>query len=201
MEQLLEVKIVPIAFEMKVHNAKIEEISSSSLRQGIVDYRDLLPYTNRLRVDTHEIRNKAVLKAVSPISRSSAELYAFPGMSTTADLAKEGKLLMNAPEFSPTLGSLALQHYQPTMQTAVGIPPANQYFNMDTQQLSAQYESQKQNFDWLSENKPRLIFIPASVEFLVKEYAHVEFKYLGKPQYVPPSASPDYKKPQLDTIA
>jgi hypothetical protein len=195
MEQLLEVKIVPISFEIRVHNAKLEETSDLPSKQGIVDYRDLYPYTPKLRLDTHEIRNKTAFKGVAPVSRTPAELYIFSAMNATAELAKEGKLLMNSPEFSPTLGSLALQHYQPTLQTAIGIPSSPQNFNSDAQQLSEQYESEKQNYDWLSQNKPKLKFVPASVEFLVKEYAHVEFKYLGKPQYVPPSASPDYEPP------
>ena len=72
---------------------------------------------------------------------------------------------------------------------------------MNSEQLKNQYEIDRQSYDWIAENKPKVKFTPASVEFLVKEYAHLEVKFLGKPQYVPPSASPDYKPPELNVSA
>jgi hypothetical protein len=200
MEQLLDVKIVPILFEFKVHHAKLEESSVFPTQQGIVDYRGLTPYTPRLHIDNREFRNKTQIRAAAPANQSGSENELLTAMDTTAKIAKEGNLLMNTQEYSDTLGILALQHAQPALATAIGIPSLTTNFDWDAQQLTSQYESDKQNYDWVAQNKPKLKFIPASVEFLVKEYAHVEFKYLGKPQYVPPSASPDYK-PQFDITA
>lgn len=201
MEQLLEVKIVPISFELKVHNAKLEVSSNIPSQQGIVDVHDLAPYTPRLHIDMHEFRNKTKLRVASPNTQNISKNDILSAMNTTTKIAKEGNLLMNAQGGSTTLGSLAFQHAQPTLGTTIGIPSMPTNFNWDSQQLSAQYETDRQNYDWLSKNKPKLSFTPASVEFIVKEYAHVEFTFLGKPQYVPPSASPDYVPPQLDVTA
>ena len=71
MEQLLDVKIVPISFELKVHPAKLEESSDASTQQGIVDYRDLIPYTPKLYIDTREFRNKTERNA-SPLTTKEA---------------------------------------------------------------------------------------------------------------------------------
>jgi len=200
MEQLLDVKIVPISFELKVHPAKLEASSDTSTQQGIVDYRDLTPYTPKLYIDTREFRNKTERNATPTTTKDASKNDVLLGMGTTTKIAKEGNLLMNLQENSTTLGSLAFQHAQPTLETRIGIPSVPTNFDWDSHQLSMQYESDRQNYDWLSKNKPKLKFTPASVEFMVKEYAHVEFKYLGKPQYVPPSSSPDYK-PQFDVTA
>jgi len=200
MEQLLDVKIIPISFELKVHPAKLEASSDAPDQQGIVDYRNLTPYTTKLYIDTREFRNKTERNATPLTAKEASKNDVLLGMGTTTKIAKEGNLLMNLQENSTTLGSLAFQHAQPTLETTIGIPSVPTNFDWDSHQLSMQYESDRQNYDWLSKNKPKLKFTPASVEFMVKEYAHVEFKYLGKPQYVPPSSSPDYK-PQFDVTA
>nr|WP_319488421.1 DUF6470 family protein [uncultured Caproiciproducens sp.] len=203
MEQLLEIKNVPISFELKIHNAKLE-VSDTSTNQGIVDFTDLTPYESKLYIDTREFRNKS--RSASRIhtkydKQNTYENEIFTSMTDTADLAKKGNVLMNTKSDTSTLSALAIQHVQPTIESTIGIPSYPNDFDWDTQQLSVQYETDKQNYDWLTKNKPKLKFTPASVEFVVREYAHVEFKYLGKPQYVPPSASPDYQPPQLDVTA
>ena len=204
MEQLLEITNVPISFELKIHNAKLE-VADTSTNQGIVDFTNLIPYRPKLYIDTREFRNKTRYtsrvhtKYDSPGARDTYENEIFTSMNDTADLLKKGSVLMNTKDDTSSLGALAVQHIQPTIENTIGIPFSPVDFN--TQQLSVQYESDKQNYDWLTKNKPKLKFTPASVEFLVKEYAHVEIKYLGKPQYVPPSASPDYQPPKLDVTA
>lgn len=202
MEQLLDIIHVPISFEMKVHNAKLEISDDAFSQQGIVDFTDLTPYTSRLYFDTHEYKYKARSTAAqSQAGQVSYEDQILMSMSGTADLAKEEKTLMETQNSTSTLGAFAFQHLQPTIQSTIGIPSYPTDFSWDAQSLSVQYETDRQNYDWLTKNRPKLKFTPASVEFVVKEYAHVEFKYLGKPQYVPPSASPDYEPPKLNVTA
>ncbi|MBW7573340.1 DUF6470 family protein [Caproiciproducens faecalis] len=202
MEQLLDIVNVPISFEVKIHNAKLEIANDGISQQGIVDFTDLTPYTSKLYFDTHEFRNKVRSTAMKNHTELSAyEERVLAAMSGTADLAKKGKSLMNAQNDTGSLGALAFQHIQPTIQSTIGIPSSPADINWDPQQFSTQYETDRKNYDWLTKNKPKLKFTPAKVEFLVKEYAHVEFKYLGKPQYVPPSASPDYQPPEMDVTA
>lgn len=204
MEQLLAITNVPISFELKIHNAKLE-VSDTCTNQGIIDFTDLTPYRPKLYIDTREFRNRSRYKSGTRTEYNRQTAYEneiFTSMNDTADLLKKGgSVLMNTKSEASSLGNLAVQHIQPTIESTIGIPSCPVDFDWDTQQLSVQYESDKQNYDWLTKNKPKLKFTPASVEFLVKEYAHVEIKYLGKPQYVPPSASPDYQPPKLDVTA
>lgn len=201
MEQLLAMKNIPISFEMKIHNAKLEMSSDAPTQQGIVDNDYLTPYKSKLYADSRVFETRAKVERAANTSQSTKENDIFAFMDATTKLAKEGNLFMNTNENSITLGSLAIQHVQPTLQSTIGIPSLPTNFDWDSQQLSAQYETDKKNYDWLSQNKTKLKFTPASVEFVVKEYAHVEITYLGKPQYVPPSASPDYVPPKLDVTA
>lgn len=201
MEQLLAIKNIPISFEMKIHNAKLEMSSDAPTQQGIVDFNYLTPYQSKIHTDARIFGSKIKEEVAAFTAPHSKESGILASMDATTKLAKEGNLFMNTKENSITLGSLAIQHVQPTLQSTIGIPSLPTNFDWDSQQLSAQYETDKKNYDWLSQNKTKLKFTPASVEFVVKEYAHVEFKYLGKPQYVPPSASPDYVPPKLNVTA
>ncbi|MCY1713017.1 DUF6470 family protein [Caproiciproducens galactitolivorans] len=205
MEQLLDMKIVPISIETIVHHAKLEvDTSFQPSRRDPMDSNYLIPYTDHLFINTFGYHNKvqANTKADSyPYANSTTEYKILSSMTDTADYTKKGSLLMSAQEKTSSLVSLAMQHAQPTLQSAIGIPSCPCDFNWDSQQVSSQYESDRQTYDWLSENKTKLKFIPASIEYVIKGYAHVEFTYLGKPQYVPPSASPDYKPPKLDATA
>lgn len=201
MEQLLDIKNIPILFEMKVHNAKIEVADDAPSQQGIVDFNYLTPYQWEIHTDARIFGSKIKEEIAAFVAPNSKENNILVSMDTTKKVAKEGNLLMNTQADSTTLGALAIQHAQPTLQSMIGIPSLPTNFNWDSQQLSKQYESDRQNYDWLSHNKAKLKFTPASVEFVVKEYAHVEITYLGKPQYVPPSASPDYVPPKLNVKA
>ncbi len=201
MEQLLDIIHIPLSFEMKVHNAKLEISDDNFFQQGIVDFTDLTPYTPRLYFDTREYKYKARSTAGHQTGPVSYEDQILMSMSGTADLAKEEKSLMETQDSTSTLSAFTFQHIQPTIQSTIGIPAYPADFDWDTQSLSVQYETDRQNYEWLTKNRPKLKFTPASVEFVVKEYARVEFKYLGKPQYVPPSASPDYQPPKMNVTA
>ena len=62
MEQLLEITNVPISFELKIHNAKLE-VADTSTNQGIVDFTDLtltgqscilIPANSEIKQSTHQ---------------------------------------------------------------------------------------------------------------------------------------------------
>ena len=201
MEQLLDIKNIPISFEMRIHNAKIEVADDAPAQQGIVDFNYLTPYQSQAHTDARIFGSKIKEEIAAFTAPNFKENDILVSMDATKKAAKEENLLMNKQNDSTTLGALAIQHAQPTLQSMIGIPSLPTNFDWNSNQLSAQYESDKQNYDWLSHNKAKLKFTPASVEFVVKEYAHVEFKYLGKPQYIPASASPDYVPQKLDVTS
>ncbi|XOQ49349.1 MAG: DUF3298 domain-containing protein [Eubacteriales bacterium] len=205
MEPLLDMKVVPISIEMIVHRAKFEvDTSFQPSQPAPMDSNCLIPYSDHLFIETNGYKNKVKTKTEANPYQYAAytnEYQILSSMTDIADYIRKGSLLMNAQEKTSSLVSLAIQHMHPTMQSAIGIPSYPTDFHWDSQQVSNQYESDRQTFDWLTQNKAKLKYIPASIEYVIKGYAHVEFEYLGKPQYVPPSASPDYEPPKLDATA
>lgn len=200
MEQLLDIKYVPISFEMKIHKAKLEESSDFTLHRNVIDNRFLTPYTPKLCLDKNEFKSGTNLYSNLELNKYY-ENYQSILKKSTANTAKEEKGVMSTQNSYNSLHDFAFEHADSSLKSAVGVSLLPINFNMNSEQLKNQYEIDRQSYDWIAENKPKVKFTPASVEFLVKEYAHLEVKFLGKPQYVPPSASPDYKPPELNVSA
>lgn len=60
--------------------------------------------------------------------------------------------------------------------------------------LDKQYNPGSLEFDWqVMQNQ--MNFIPEKFQFEITQYPDVRVEYLGKPIYVPPSASSDYVEP------
>lgn len=57
------------------------------------------------------------------------------------------------------------------------------------------YSMDKETFDWNTNSKPQLEFIPASIEYSVAQYPDVIIEYVGEPIYVPASSNPNYVPP------
>jgi hypothetical protein len=58
--------------------------------------------------------------------------------------------------------------------------------------ISVDYQMDSLTFDWNTNSKPDLEYIPASIEYFVAQYPKVIIEYIGEPIYVPASANPNY---------
>ena len=58
--------------------------------------------------------------------------------------------------------------------------------DLQTQYHPAEYSANYQMSEYQFE------YVPASIEFTVTQYPSVSIEYLGTPNYVPPSADPNY---------
>jgi hypothetical protein len=91
---------------------------------------------------------------------------------------------------------------QSSLDTALAfLPSVPAEISWEPQQLSMKYEMDKLSFVWRTSQQPDMQYTPASIEYHVKQYPKLEIEYIGKPMYVPPSASPDYVPPKLDMTA
>jgi len=97
MEQLLEIKTIPIKYELKVQNASLEyqnstaEVEISRNKGGMkIKSRPI-----KLHIDTYEARNSVVPTTKTMISQK-AQAGKNVAYNATANYVKEGQLLLNA---------------------------------------------------------------------------------------------------------
>lgn len=204
MEQLIQIHTVPIVLEMTVSRARLEMSSNQpsydmTRSKGSFEIEHSYP---KLNIDTYEARSSMGLKTCARSVQDYGTDSVQAGYDATAKIAEEGNMLMDIQNKSNSIAEIAYQNMQnnyESVMTFLPSVPAN--INWDPQQLSMQYEMDKLSFDWRTSQKPEMEFTPASIEYHVKQYPKIEIEYVGKPVYVPPSASPDYVPPKLDMTA
>ena len=193
MEQLIEIKTVPIELEMKVNHAQLDYKRSTvdleiSRNQGGLQIRSK---PIKVNIDTFEARN-----SVSPTAMRSIEQAAQRGQQkvydTTATYARRGDLLLEAKIGEQLISQFAMESQQVNTDFAMKwLPTTGPDISWDGGELNIRYEMDKLNFDWRMD-QGNVEFIPGNIEFTVTQQPDVIIKYIGGPVYVPPSADPDY---------
>lgn len=207
MEPLLEIRTIPISLELQIQHAKLEyqqeQPSYHLTRSGGKLEVDFKPA--RMRMDTYELRSSMGYKGAIDATLEGAEAGKRAVTEAIATIAQEGKALMNIQQgfdVAKLAENRMLQDTQQWLDTRIGTSPsAPPDISWDASELTIQYENERLFFDWRTSNRPTMTYHAAKVEFIVKERPRVEIKYLGGPQYVPPSADPNYEPPVLNVSA
>lgn len=194
MGPLIRITTVPISFEFKVNNARLEKSSGTAELNLTRDKGGLRIQSNniKLNLDTFEARN-----SVSPTAIRSVEQAAEKGKSAAyeaiARYTNEGTIMMDAKFNGQALDQIFASRAQlPTGEFTVGFTPsAGAEISWSEPDISIQYEMDKLNFEFKLANGD-FEFIPGNIEFNITQYPDVLIEYIGKPLYVPPSADPDY---------
>lgn len=194
MGPLIRITTVPISFELKVNNARLEKSSGTAELNLTRDKGGLRIESNniKLSLDTFEARN-----SISPTAIRSVEQAAEKGKSAAyeaiARYTNEGTIMMDAKFNGQALDQIFADRAQlPTGEFTVGFTPsAGAEISWSEPDISIQYEMDKLNFEFKLANGD-FEFIPGNIEFNITQYPDVLIEYIGKPLYVPPSADPDY---------
>ncbi len=195
MDQLIKITTVPIQYELKVNNARLE-YSSSKAELEIHKNDGGLSIKSRpvkLHLNSFEARN-----SVTPTTMRSVSQSAQKGMtaaySATAQMAQEGNLMLKADIGEEVVTQIAKQRTaQPTGEFEMGFTPkAPVDISYEAPDLTINYEMDKLNFDLKIQNG-NFEFIPGNIEMSITQHPDVVIEYVGGPLYVPPSADPNYE--------
>ena len=194
MKPLIRITTVPISYELKINNARLERRSGTAEFNVTRDRGGLRIESNniKLSLDTFEARNSVVPTAIRSIEQL-AEKGRTAAYEATARYTNEGTILMDAKLDGTALNQIFKNRAQlPTGEFALGFTPsARPEITWSEPNISIQYEMDKLNFEFKLSNGD-FEFIPGSIEMNITQYPDVIIEYIGKPIYVPPSADPDY---------
>ena len=195
MEQLLKITTVPVQYELKINNARLEySRSNAQVEIGRSDGEFTIKSRPvKLNLDTYAARN-----SVTPTLRQSISNAAQKGQemaySASATFAREGQLMLKAKIGDDVLNEIFRQRSQlPTGDFQLGfIPNAPVDIQYQAPDLTIRYEMDKLNFD-LKMEQGNFKFIPGDIQLSVTQQPDVLIEYIGGPLYVPPSADPNYE--------
>lgn len=192
MEQLLQITTIPISYELKINNARLErhngsaEIEISRDKGGM----KLRSRPIQIRLDTYDARNSVVPTTKTAISQA-AQKGKSAAYAASAQYAREGKLMLQTKigEGAQTIDQILAQRTaEPTGQFQLGfIPTTGPEIDWEPASLSIEYQMDKLNFD-LKVDQGSVEFIPGNIEMSISQYPEVNIEYIGDPIYVPPSA-------------
>lgn len=205
MEQLLEIKTIPIKYELKVNHASLEyqnstaEVEISRDKGGMkIKSRPI-----KLHLDTYEARNSVVPTTKTMISQK-AQQGKNVAYNATANYVREGQLLLNAKvgQGAEVLNQIfAERTAEPTGDFVLDfIPKGGANIEWEEPEFNIEYQMDKLNFDTKIE-KGDIQFIPGNIELSILQYPDIEIEYVGGPIYVPPSAAEIFEGHQIDVEA
>ncbi len=205
MEQLLKITTIPISYELKVNNARLERHNGSAQIEISRDKGGMRIKSRpiQIKLDTYEARNSVV-----PTTKTSIYQAAQKGKTAayqaTAQYAQEGRLMLHTQigEGAEAIDQmLANRTAQPTGQFQMGfIPTTGPEIDWQPPALSIEYQMDKLNFD-LRMDKGRVEFIPGSIEMVISQYPDINIEYIGEPLYVPPSVASRFSGEIVDVKA
>lgn len=194
MGPLIRITTVPISFEFKVNNARLEKSSGTAELNLTRDKGGLRIKSNniKLSLDTFEARNSVSPTAIRSIEQASDEGKT-AAYEAIARYTNEGTIMMDAKFNGKALDQIFASRTQlPTGEFTVGFTPSTgAEISWSDPDISIQYEMDKLNFEFKLANGD-FEFIPGNIEVSITQYPDVQIEYIGKPLYVPPSADPDY---------
>lgn len=203
MEQLIEMRSTPIQLKWHIQHAKYEiktEPSSLEIERTPGSFT-ISNKNGRLLLDTYDARSSMGLKTVADSLRQSAELGMQAANDATANFAKEGDMMMNYYQYDNVMADIASQRMDSSVETALGFSPSVPVnITWEPQDFSMRYEMDKLNFEWHTHQTPEVEYVPSKIEYYISTYPDIEFTYVGKPLYVPPSAEPGYEEQPFDML-
>ena len=195
MNQLIKITSVPIQYELKINNARLE-YSRSRAELEISRNDGGLSIKSRpvkLNLDSTEARNSVVPTTARSVAQT-AQAGKEAAYSATAQMAQEGHLLLNAKIGEDVIGQIMQQRTAaPTGEFQLGFTPSAPVdINYEAADLTINYEMDKLKFDLKIANG-NFEFIPGNIEMSITQRPEVRIEYIGGPIYVPPSADPNYE--------
>ena len=200
MEQLIQITSTPMQFELKCTRAKTEintEKPSYQMTRDSGSLRMNHEYP-KLYVDTYEARSSLNLKSVARSVQDFAKAGVQAAYEATSRIMQEGNMLMDISGNNNAIADMIHQRMQDTVETNIAfLPSVPANISWEPGDLSMKYETDRLQFDWRTNSDPQFEYTPAEVQFIVKQYPKIEIQYVGDPNYIPPSADPNYD-PQTD---
>ena len=195
MKQLINITTVPIQYELKIQNARLQykastaEVEISRNKGGMrIKSRPV-----KLNIDSFEARNSVVPTTARSVAQTAQQGKA-SAYEATAQLAQEGQLMLKAKIGEDVLGQIFSNRLQqPTGEFELGFTPSEPVeLSYEAGDLIINYQMDKLNFD-LKVANGNFEFVPGDIELSITQHPEVRIEYIGGPIYVPPSSDPNFE--------
>lgn len=192
MVQLLKITNIPIEYNYRITPGRLElkQAQNPSQRMTQVPSRLNIQTQNiQMRLDSTELRASLNLRTNGDFARYCADKGTRAAYETIGETVQFGNQMARIQD-GVTIGQLIKKRMlvQPVTYTAF-LPSADVQISWQPQELDLEYDAGSLEFDW-EIMRNGMDYIPGKFQMAITQYPKVQIEYLGKPNYVPPSANP-----------
>lgn len=196
MKQLLSIQSTPIEYQLKIEAPRLEMRQANNPQSNIKQTPSSLQIHTKniqVRLDTTDMRKSIGLKSAPDLIADAAAYGKQTALEATAEMTRFGDQ-MGQIQDGVTIAGLIKQKMleQPDTMT-VFLPSTGSAVSWDPNEMNVKYQSGNLEFDWKI-NQNILNYIPGKFQMVIKQYPKVQIEYLGDPNYVPPSANPNFEE-------
>lgn len=195
MQQLLRITSTPIQYQYQVERARLEmkQAQNAQMRSRFKPATlDMRQKNIEVRLDTTEARRSIGLENVGDKISQAAQKGLQVADSATDQYAKEGLAMAvpNGMSIAQIISQKILQENS-FNTTTVFLPTSGPAISWDPATLNIQYNASQLNTEFTVQQNV-MNFVPGKFQIIIEQYPKVQIEYLGDPNYVPPSANPNY---------
>lgn len=192
--QLLKITTIPIEYEMSAKPARLQYNNDRgsfkvNKQGGTFNMRSRI---TQVRLDTYERRSSLGWKGIKAASDDAVERGKQAASEAIARYAELGNQMAQAHKGANLPDIITNRMMQDSHRELALVPISGIDISWFPGSLDVEYNPVKLDFDWEAA-RTSLEFIPGNFSINITQYPKIQIEYLGKPNYVPPSASPDYQ--------
>lgn len=206
MQPLLKIQNIPISIEYSSTRAALRQPSPTSPPKYTMQRNrgnaSIQTSPARVNLDSTEARASAGIKSPFRSVQEFAQAGVSAAQQATRQFADNGNQMLDSHGKGDPIADIASSKMMTSTETIMAFIP-NQPVQMTPEagSISFDYSMDKLTFDWSTNQRQQMEFVPANIEFSVKQYPDVVIEYVGDWIYAPPSANPNYEGPALNVSA
>lgn len=196
MKPLLNIQSIPIEYQLQIERPRLEMRQANNPRSNVTQTPSSLQIHTKniqVRLDTSDMRSSIGLKSAPDLIAEAAAYGKQTAQEATAEMTRFGDQLGQIQDGVTVAGLIQQKMLQQPDTVTVFLPSTGPAVSWDPNQINMKYQPGNLDFEWKI-NQNVLNYIPGKFQMVIKQYPKVQIEYLGDPNYVPPSASPNYEE-------
>ncbi len=196
MEPLLRIETIPIEYQLQIQRPRLE-MRQADNPQGIMEKTPSSLKINtqniQVRLDTTEMRSSIGLKSAKTLISDAATYGKRVALEAVGEMSRYGDEISQIQNGVTVAGLIKQKMLDQPDTVTVFLPSTGPVISWAPNQMNIQYDAGNLAFEW-QVNQNVMNYVPGKFEMLIKQYPKVQIEYLGDPNYVPPSANPNYEE-------
>lgn len=193
--QLIKITSTPIKYELTVERPRLvsKPADNAQMKQKTTQGSfDIKTQNVQVRLDTMEMRSSIGLKSAPKLIQEAASRgyqAADKAKSNYVDMGNQLSQIQTGVGVADVVKQRMLE--QPVSQT-VFLPSTGPVISWIPNQIEMKYNPGELSVNWKI-MESTMDYVPGKFQMEILQYPKITIQYLGEPNYVPPSASPNYK--------